>query len=218
MKRVTLKSRVVPVGRMTLFTEDVIKDEPMYHKANEMFVKFDTEQGPITKAFFTALPDDWKPHSQVPISGALFDSRVHMLMDGWYPAIPGFHLDSVPRGDDGQPLPGTGDAECVLTFLGITPTLFIEGDLEFEYDPSETIYKQLDQAVEGWIDSGEGTVVEGEPGVLYYLDSQTVHAAQANYQGFGWRWFGRLTRNAPYGPRNEIRRQVQAYVNAGEGW
>src|SRR4051812_36058043 len=37
----------------------------------------------------------------------IVDTKVSMLMAGWMPAIPGWHTDGVPRGENGDPA-GTG--------------------------------------------------------------------------------------------------------------
>src|SRR6476659_2902434 len=67
----------------------LIKKEPMFFNSD---FKYAYENGgEITRSFLDALPEDWKNQPLV------FDSRVHMLMPGWYPAIPGFHHDDVPR-------------------------------------------------------------------------------------------------------------------------
>ena len=65
-----------------------IKNEPMFFNSD---LKFAYEKGgDITKSFIDNLPDDWKDN-------VVFDSRVHMLMPNWYPAIPGWHHDDIPR-------------------------------------------------------------------------------------------------------------------------
>lgn len=46
--------------------------------------------GPITQDFLGLLPQDWYD------SPVTIDSRVHMLMPGWYPCIPGMHHDDIP--------------------------------------------------------------------------------------------------------------------------
>lgn len=46
---------------------------------------------PWTKEFLEELPEDWQN------SNTRIDSRVHMLMPGWYPCIPGWHHDDVQR-------------------------------------------------------------------------------------------------------------------------
>lgn len=56
-----------------------IKKEPMFFNSDLDYAY--KNGGDITKSFIDHLPNDWKRGSVV------FDSRVHMLMPGWYPAI-----------------------------------------------------------------------------------------------------------------------------------
>lgn len=67
---------------------NAIKNEKMFFNSDLVFAY--ENGGPITKSFIDNLPEEWKTNS-------VFDSRVHMLMPGWYPAIPGWHHDDVPR-------------------------------------------------------------------------------------------------------------------------
>jgi len=79
------------------FTQDDVKNEPMFFNSDLDFAS--KNGGPITRAFikhFISEQGDRRPY--------VFDSRVHMLMPGWYPCIPGFHHDDVPRSTStGQP-------------------------------------------------------------------------------------------------------------------
>lgn len=63
---------------------DQIKNEPMFFNCSLEFAY--NNGGPITRSFIMNLPDDWNTDQVV------FDSRVHMLMPGWYPAIPGITM------------------------------------------------------------------------------------------------------------------------------
>jgi hypothetical protein len=62
---------------------EIIKNEPMFFNCDLNFA-FENG-GPITEAFIRTLPEDWQDCNPV------LDSRVHMLMKGWFPCIPGFH-------------------------------------------------------------------------------------------------------------------------------
>src|ERR1700749_4013133 len=68
---------------------EVLKNEPMFFNSDLNFAY--EAGGPATRSFIDALPDGWKAEP------AVIDTRVHMLMPGWFPAIPGFHHDDVPR-------------------------------------------------------------------------------------------------------------------------
>ena len=71
------------------FTQLEVKNEPMLWQCDRKFAY--ENGGPITRAFLDAikktnLADD-----------LIIDTRTHMLMPGWWPAIPGYHHDDVPR-------------------------------------------------------------------------------------------------------------------------
>jgi hypothetical protein len=71
------------------FDTDLVKNEPMLYRADFEFA-YDNG-GELTHKFLAKLAFD---------SGHLnwsIDSKVAMLMKGWYPCIPGFHHDDVER-------------------------------------------------------------------------------------------------------------------------
>ena len=75
------------------FSQDEIKNEPMLFNCSADAAW--ELGGPITRAFLESLGS----HQAVVI-----DTRSHMLMQGWWPCIPGWHHDDVPRSrSDGQP-------------------------------------------------------------------------------------------------------------------
>src|SRR5688500_599387 len=53
--------------------------------------------GPITRAALGAM--NFKGDRK----NIIVDTKVHLLMDGMIPAIPGWHTDGVPRGDNNDP-------------------------------------------------------------------------------------------------------------------
>src|SRR5690606_10082560 len=55
--------------------------------------------GEITKQVIDSLPKFTVPDDL----HVVIDTRVNMLMRGYYPSIPGWHCDDVPRGENGQP-------------------------------------------------------------------------------------------------------------------
>lgn len=217
-------STIKPVGVLPDFHQDIVKNEPMFFSADLSFAI--DNGGPITRAFLEALPDDFRINDT-----AYIDSRVHMLMPGWFPCIPGWHHDDVPRnGPNGQPNyvdpPYRTRHVMALVNAGVAPTEFLEGTVTVpdpDYESASAIYKQWDDAIE---DSLKWRGNELRPGydrtraqdrVMYEFDCDTFHRGTAAVTT-GWRWFGRVSigrqRNAP----SEIRRQVQVYmptINAG---
>lgn len=201
------------------YTEADVKNEPMlfncdYAHAMEL-------GGPITRSFLTALPAHWGLADKL-----VFDSRVHMLMPGWYPCIPGFHHDDVPRsGKNGQPNydnPEYRSSHYMGLINGdICPTLFALGECEMpEVTTPEPIYRRWHQEVEQLIYKEKLRPWLAPSGKLIRFDDHSFHTGQKAIKG-GWRWFGRasiLTKRVHH-CTNEVRNQVQVYMeNPMEGW
>jgi hypothetical protein len=212
------------------FAEDVdnsaIKNEPMFFNCDLDFAH--KEGGEITKAFIDALPDEWFRQPVV------FDSRVHMLMPGWFPAIPGYHHDDVPRpaipvgqhfATAGQPdydAPRYASEHIMgLVNAAVCPTNFAVGECLMPAVPDGgLIYRAWHTEVERLIALGELAVAEAPDRQLVAFDCNAFHTG-TKAVGNGWRWFGRVSRNTERADRitNEIRQQVQVYLEFPmEGW
>lgn len=211
--------------RLPHFDDIAIKNEPMLFNCDLEGAK--KLGGPITYAFTNLLPDEWL---QAPL---VIDSRVHMLMPGWYPCIPGWHHDDVPRTrSDGQPNYGAGQcrSQHVIALINgdICPTIFATGT-EFFEEPSlgRTIYADWHHVVEQKVREGNLALETAMSNRFVFFDDRTWHRCQpANRTG--WRFFIRASRYfSPDGepiargnPRtNEVRRQVQVYMDdPNVGW
>lgn len=224
MNQQIFKSTIAGLGPFKGNKED-IKNEPMFFNSDYQFA-FENG-GPITRSFLTALPQPWK-------EDIVFDSRAHMLMPGWYPAIPGFHHDDVPRPEIpvGQHFITAGQpdydnpryhSEHILGLVNgeICPTVFALGTCIMPSVPKgELIYRKWHEEVERLIKDGILETIEAPSNQLVYFDCHTFHTgikARAN----GWRWFGRVSRNTERTKKitNEIRKQVQVYLEFPmEGW
>lgn len=202
------------------FDDEVIKNEPMFFNCSLMYaLKFG---GPITKAFFKALIPSI-PRS-VKLVDVVFDSRVHMLMPGWYPCIPGYHHDDVPRSRvDGQPNyydPEYRSEHALALVNGdICPTEFAVGQFELSEVPiGETIYKVWHEEVVQQLNDRVGMRWNAPTNTIVHFDDRSFHQGVPAVKS-GWRWFGRASWNTNRKPTNEIRRQVQVYLeNPMEGW
>jgi hypothetical protein len=216
--------RILP-ATVPFFMEDEIKNEPMLFNCDSEHAH--KLGGPITRSVLDRIPLPW---CDVPL---VIDSRVHMLMPGWYPCIPGWHHDDVPRTrSDMQPNYGPGQVRsehiACLVNGDICPTAFATGRMEFpEVELGRTVYGEWHQKVGEAIARGELEKSFVPSNRLVLFDDRTWHAgtpARAN----GWRYFIRISRYySPDGnpterpnPRtNEVRRQVQVYLeNANAGW
>lgn len=219
----TFKSNYQDVGGFIGRPQDV-KVEPMFFNSSVAFAM--ANGGVITRAFLSALPAGWED--------AVFDSRVHMLMPGWYPAIPGFHHDDVPRppipvgqhfATAAQPDYDTPRyrAEHILGLVNgeICPTAFVVGTARMPAVPDGgLIYRTWDAEVRAQIERGELSRVLCPSNRLIAFNCDAFHEA-SKATGNGWRWFGRVSRNTDRQKTitNEFRTQVQVYLEFPmEGW
>ncbi len=206
------------------FTQDEIKNEPMFFNSSVEYAW--SKGGPITKAFLKALPAVW--------DGGVFDSRCHMLMPGWYPAIPGWHHDDVPRPiiPTGQHFLTAGQPDYdnpryksrhIMGLVNgvICPTKFVFGKCEMQDVPSgELVYRQWHKEIESLIKDGQVLVRDCPDNHLVAFDWQAFHTGVKAISN-GWRWFGRISINTDRTKNmtNEIRSQVQVYLEFPmEGW
>lgn len=202
-----------------------VKNEPMFFNCSGDFAY--ENGGPITKSFLNALPNGWW-------NEVVFDSRIHMLMPGWYPSIPGFHHDDVPRPEipPGQHFITAGQpdyenprykSEHILGLVNgdICPTIFALGECTMPaVEDGELIYRKWHKEVERLLSEDAMYEYKAASNQLIYFDCDTFHTG-IKATGNGWRWFGRISRNTDRINKitNEIRNQVQVYLEFPmEGW
>lgn len=217
-------SQIKELGLFKSDSKDV-KNEPMFFNCSWDFAY--ENGGPITQSFLLSLPSEW--HKDV-----VFDSRVHMLMPGWFPAIPGFHQDDVPRPEIpvGQHFITAGQpdyenpryrSEHIMGLVNgdICPTEFAIGECEMPAIPEgELIYRTWHEEIERLLEERKLEKVTAKSDTLIYFDCDTFHSGTKAI-GNGWRWFGRISRNTERIQKitNEIRKQVQVYLEFPmEGW
>ncbi len=205
------------IHNLDLFTVERIKNEPMFFSAN---LDFAAEHGGlITQCFLSSLPPEFFWNED-----AYLDSRVHMLMEGWYPCIPGWHHDDVPRNTpDGQPNyvnpPYRTKHVMALINADVAPTQFLVGNIHVPApEKGSAIYKQWDDSIDTQLKEHDDYYVQNaENGMVYEFDCDTFHRGTAAVKN-GWRWFGRVSIGRKRTVPSEIRRQVQVYmptINAG---
>jgi hypothetical protein len=202
----------------TSYPKEVLSAEPMFYRASAEYAR--EHGGPITRAFLNGMPDDWK---NIPVT---IDSRVHMLMPGWFPCIPGMHHDFIPRTRiDGQPNylePDNGTEHLMGLINGeIAPTEFALGEIDLAIPPvGELIYREWHPRVMEAIQDGTLRSELAPSNRYIQFDNHAFHQG-TKAVGSGWRWFIRVSRNTERANdcKNEIRRQVQVYMeNPMEGW
>lgn len=215
----TFDSQFKIIGSFSMqFKEESVKNEPMLFNCD--FKHAWGMGGRITKAFLTSIPDDWTEN-------VVIDSRVHMLMPGWFPAIPGYHHDDIPRNTvNGQPDYDTTSyqSEHLMGLVNgeICPTVYAVGTHELpKLGQDAIIYKEWHEIVEDQIEKGILKAKEAPSGKIIYFNNHSMHTAQRAKKG-GWRWFIRISRNTDRvkDVTNELRRQVQVYLGDSlyNGW
>lgn len=202
-------------GSLQDFPQDVIKNEPMFFNVNLDFAW--KNGGPITRDFINMVYESNKP---IDNSVVVIDTRTHMLMPGWYPCIPGWHHDDVPRyGLANQPcylFPEYRSKHVMALVNGdICPTQFAIGKINMPSVPvGEKYYKHWHPIIE----NSDLEKINAPSNKLIWFDDRTFHQGTRAIKS-GWRWFGRLSYETGRTPTNEIRRQVQVYLeNPMEGW
>jgi hypothetical protein len=198
---------------LTTFNESIIKSEPMIFGGSYDFSM--QHAGPITRDFLQAVPEQYRT--------GIFDSRVHMLKKGFFPCIPGWHHDEVPRTlPNGQPNYAENmKVNHVMAIQGdICPTQFAVGECDLPIDPcsSTTIYAQWHPLIEKMISDSQLQKVSVQSARLIEFDSDSLHQGTAATCG-GWRFFGRMSSNSSRPFQNEVRKQVQVYLgDTYAGW
>lgn len=198
--------------------QDTIKNEPMLFNSSLDYAW--EVGGPITRDFISNLPPEWTECNTV------VDSRVHMLMPGWFPCIPGFHHDDIirtyPNGQPNYSRPEYFSKHVMGLVNGdICPTQFALGDITLPNVPKgKLVYKEWHPIVQLSIDSGDLKSYSCPSGKIILFDWQSFHQGTRAIKA-GWRWFIRISKNThrTRNITNEIRRQVQVYLeHPMEGW
>lgn len=164
-----------------------------------------------------ALTSDWMG------ADLSIDSRVHMLMPGWFPCIPGWHHDDVPRERaDGQPnyVDPSYHSEHIMALFGdASLTEFAIGTAGFDDVPIGSVfYREWHSKVEEHIRDGKLSRIITPESRLINFDAHTWHQGTPATKS-GWRFFIRATRNGNPKRANELRQQTQVYMPAPmAGW
>ena len=214
------KGEISEVARVSpIRSVDELTQEEMLYQASPEFAK--SHGGPITLEVMTVLESVVSLQSEDPAYPyAVVDTRVHMLMPGHIPAIPGWHCDNAPRASyTGQPDPLRASArqKNYTALVGsdhqIAPTEFVNVPVTVPYDPARVWgschdYLQAHLRPEDVVSVGDGA--------MWAFNGQTFHRATPATRR-GWRFFFRLSfMSTP--PQDKIRRQAMVYAPEGGGW
>ena len=213
---IKIDSKIELGPELKAFDEKELKNEPMLFNCDYESAFF--LGGEATRQFLKNLPEEWMNNKTI------IDSRVHMLMKGWYPCIPGYHHDDVPRErSDGQPQyisPSYRSEHAMILYNGnICPTEFAIDEVWFQIpEIGKTIYKQWHEEVEVCLEAGFLERFQAPQNQIIYFNDRTWHQGVKAVDN-GWRLFIRASRNTGRKATNEIRKQVQVYLeNPMDGW
>lgn len=169
------------------------------------------------------------------------DTKIHNLMRGMCPAIPGWHTDGIPRLKDpddistvnidfGQPWLNGQAAEVMrpsryhIMCFGENTTQFISNDnVDFDVpaEPNHDLYRILSHQVNKEVSHDMLGVVQMEPYTVYEFDWWRIHSAPIAKRR-EWRFLIRVTESDGYTPTADksdlIRKQSQVYLPMEYGW
>jgi hypothetical protein len=170
--------------------------------------------------------------AKIDSDGWVIDSRVHMLMPGWYPCIPGWHHDDIPRTRPGDNQPNYDNldyrAEHVMGLVDCgthSRTEFLTTPITVSEVPvGKVIYEQWHREVQDQLeksrlakDHAVESVHVGKCDIIWFGADDLHRGTPAMHDG--WRFFIRASRNTQRRAANEVRRQVQVYMAALDaGW
>lgn len=223
-RHIELKSTLSPVHMFEQEWPDaLIEQEPMLFGADLWFAV--AEGGPITRAIVEMLAKLPSFRLELETMGryATVDTRVHMLMPGWYPCIPGWHLDMVPRRvDDGKPdvdrLDEAGVHYLLVAGSAQSHTQFLVSDSRVLHVDGAHFYDELNQFADAGMRAESVRTMMVLPQTLYRFTGSDAHRGMA-CANTGWRYFIRVSINKTRKPADKIRKQTQVYLTtADKGW
>lgn len=193
----------------------------MLYRASAQFAR--ERGGSITRWFLDSLRREFGEND---LDGLVIDSRTHMLMRGWFPCVPGWHHDDVPRDTpSGQPNYDrpryhAKHAAMVLDAGAGSLTEFLSGvvDVPWPVPESANVYGAWDAYLNTLTFPANLRRETVEPGRIVLFDAHTFHRGMPA-TGAGWRYFIRATWGVDYGPQNKLRRNANVYLPAvSAGW
>lgn len=215
---------------LSSYREGTIKNEPMIFSADLEFALYNG--GPITHEFVTKLSESLDKKEKKDL---IIDSKVCMLMPGWYPCIPGWHHDDVARTrSDKQP-----NYEDTTAFQAKHAMAIVEESYKGPDSRTQFLCGEIDLPIPGigkivykeWNDKINEILAHPKKykdiyvnvhsfthNQIFWFDSFSFHRGMPARQT-GWRFFIRASWNTKRKPLNEIRRNAQVYMAALEaGW
>lgn len=165
----------------------------------------------------------------------IVDTKVHFLMKGMSPSIPGWHTDGVPReGGSGDPIVSALDSgeyrephyHLLVTGTHCPTRFFLPlvdfSEEELTRDGPDKMYTIMSNEIDGFdYQSIPGDYLDTEDSVMYRWGWKNIHTAQAA-TARGWRYLIRVTETDDIEPRTNpadfIRTQNNVYTTTNFGW
>jgi len=199
-----------------IYPVDQIKNEVMLFNCSFDFTRKNC--GPITTNILRNV--DWTKLG--PIDKITVNTRVTMTMNGYYPSIPGWHCDNVPRSEKySQPDltlvdPAVQNVLCFVSSVeNHSETEFLDQEIEIGVNKND-VWSSVDEYLNSYDHALNLKTEFIEPGQIVQFDQQALHRSTHTINP-GWRLFLRVS-NADIKQENEIRNQVQIYLPLGKGW
>lgn len=163
------------------------------------------------------------------------DTKIHMLMPNFSPAINGWHTDGVPRGDGLDPqakaAPNIEAQEklndtrfhLLVTGSGCLTEIVKDRNIELHVPnaPSTRLYKDLDMQVKRGVENGTLTAEEVPSCTAVEFDWWDLHTGKEATK-HEWRYLIRVTETDYMPPqtnlRDIIRTQQNVYLPHNFGW
>lgn len=196
------------------FTEEEIRQTPQLFMADEKFA-FE-HGGGFVKQFIHSMP------SRIPKGyNWVYDTKVHMIKPGWYPGIPGWHLDFAPGWENIVDFSQVDPKEvhfCAISHEH-SRTEFITSPLELNVFDVPKLNGLLSKQVEAVYPHIQ--TMHARAGQIYRFSQLTLHRV-TRATSSGWRLFVRASITKLRKPVNEIRNiGSQVYILAEDehsGW
>jgi len=193
-------------------SEETVRATPQLFWASEDFAR--QHGGAVVRDLLDVLPP--------PRTGYWYivDSKVHMLKPGWYPGIPGWHLDFAPGWEThiNWNMIDPYERHWCLVSHDVSLTEYLSDPIRLNVPDVRQLNGYLSRQVAAL---GETVRMERvRPMVVYEFGQMDLHRVKPAL-GAGWRLFVRVSQTKLRKPLNEIRTQQQVYILAEDqhnGW
>lgn len=186
-----------------------LRGTPQFYRADPEFVR--RSGNPLLRRFLDAVPMPRARYLSV-------DTKLHMLMPGFYACIPGWHCDDFHRPRDGQPdLSSIESAWSEHVAMVVGETAFTEFAVEALCLPGSDELERAGRPVYGvyhdLIEARAPRLRRAQSGELVAFSCRDFHRGTPADRR-SWRLFARITASDHREPKNQVRTQTQVYLTA----